>query len=153
MSAINGNKARFHRERKKQIQRRLRKQKMLNALAKPPIPAAPPERNRYDNLVAEFATFQPHTGPAEEKAGSTGGWLYHAKRELRAEAMRRLGMDVDCACDISEARSWWRADLITTSSWSTWNTKWTSATGSVATYEPLRSVSILRFRWQTRVPG
>lgn len=34
-----------------------------------------------------------------------------AKRELRAEAMRRLGMDVDCACDISEARSWWRADL------------------------------------------
>jgi hypothetical protein len=34
-----------------------------------------------------------------------------AKRELRAEAMRKLGMDVDCACDISEARSWWRADL------------------------------------------
>ena len=33
------------------------------------------------------------------------------KRELRADAMRKLGMDVDCACDISEARSWWRADL------------------------------------------
>jgi CheY-like chemotaxis protein len=33
-----------------------------------------------------------------------------AKRELRAEAMRKLGMDVDCACDIGEARSWWRAD-------------------------------------------
>jgi hypothetical protein len=33
------------------------------------------------------------------------------KRELRTEAMRRLGMDVDCACDIAEARSWWRADL------------------------------------------
>jgi hypothetical protein len=33
------------------------------------------------------------------------------KRELRAEAMRKLGVDVDCACDISEARSWWRADL------------------------------------------
>lgn len=33
------------------------------------------------------------------------------KRELRAVAMRELGMDVDCACDISEARSWWRADL------------------------------------------
>jgi hypothetical protein len=41
MSAINGDKARFHRERKKQIQRRLRKQEMLNALAKPPGPAAP----------------------------------------------------------------------------------------------------------------
>jgi CheY-like chemotaxis protein len=34
-----------------------------------------------------------------------------SKRELRAETMRRLGMDVDCAADISEARSWWRADL------------------------------------------
>jgi len=34
-----------------------------------------------------------------------------ASRELRAEAMRKLGMNVDCACDISEARSWWRADL------------------------------------------
>jgi CheY-like chemotaxis protein len=33
------------------------------------------------------------------------------KRDLRAESMRRLGMDVDCAIDISEARSWWRADL------------------------------------------
>ena len=34
-----------------------------------------------------------------------------AKRELRVEALRKLGVDVDCACDISEARSWWRADL------------------------------------------
>src|SRR5207302_8247605 len=34
-----------------------------------------------------------------------------SKRELRAETMRRLGMDVDCAADIGEARSWWRADL------------------------------------------
>jgi CheY-like chemotaxis protein len=32
-------------------------------------------------------------------------------RELRAEVMRRLGIDVDCAADIPEARSWWRADL------------------------------------------
>ena len=30
---------------------------------------------------------------------------------MRADAMRRLGMDVDCAADIPEARSWWRADL------------------------------------------
>jgi hypothetical protein len=36
-----------------------------------------------------------------------------AKRELRAETMRKLGMEVDCACDISEARCWWRADLYT----------------------------------------
>jgi CheY-like chemotaxis protein len=32
-----------------------------------------------------------------------------AKRELRAEVMRKVGMDVDCAADIGEARSWWRA--------------------------------------------
>jgi len=34
-----------------------------------------------------------------------------AKRELRAEVMRKLGMDVDCAADIAEARSWWKAAL------------------------------------------
>ncbi|MBZ5706401.1 MAG: response regulator [Acidobacteriia bacterium] len=33
------------------------------------------------------------------------------KRDLRAETMRKLGVEVDCAADISEARSWWRADL------------------------------------------
>jgi CheY-like chemotaxis protein len=35
----------------------------------------------------------------------------HSKRDLRAEVMRKLGMDVDCAADIPEARVWWRADL------------------------------------------
>ncbi len=34
-----------------------------------------------------------------------------AKRDLRAEVMRKLGMEVDCAADITEARSWWRAAL------------------------------------------
>ena len=34
-----------------------------------------------------------------------------AKRELRAEVMRKRGIDVDCAADIAEARSWWRAAL------------------------------------------
>ncbi len=33
------------------------------------------------------------------------------KRDLRADSMRKLGMEVDCAADIAEARSWWRADL------------------------------------------
>jgi CheY-like chemotaxis protein len=33
------------------------------------------------------------------------------KRDLRADVMRKLGIDVDSAADISEARSWWRADL------------------------------------------
>jgi CheY-like chemotaxis protein len=34
-----------------------------------------------------------------------------AKREMRAEVMRKLGIDVDCAADIAEARLWWRAAL------------------------------------------
>jgi CheY-like chemotaxis protein len=32
-------------------------------------------------------------------------------RDLRSETMRKLGAEVDCAADISEARCWWRADL------------------------------------------
>jgi len=35
----------------------------------------------------------------------------HAKRDLRAEVLRKLGMDVDSAADIAEARSWWRPAL------------------------------------------
>ncbi len=35
----------------------------------------------------------------------------NSKRDLRAEIMRRLGIEVDCASDIPEARYWWRADL------------------------------------------
>ena len=35
----------------------------------------------------------------------------HAKRDLRAEVMRKLGMDVDSAADINEAFSWWRPAL------------------------------------------
>jgi CheY-like chemotaxis protein len=33
------------------------------------------------------------------------------KRDLRSETMRRLGVEVDCAADIVEARCWWRPDL------------------------------------------
>jgi CheY-like chemotaxis protein len=33
------------------------------------------------------------------------------KRDLRAASLRKLGMEVDCAADIIEARSWWRADV------------------------------------------
>jgi hypothetical protein len=33
------------------------------------------------------------------------------KRDLRSETMRKLGMEVDCAADVAEARSWWRVDL------------------------------------------
>ncbi len=34
-----------------------------------------------------------------------------AKRDLRAEVMRKVGIEVDCAADISEARCWGRAGL------------------------------------------
>jgi hypothetical protein len=33
------------------------------------------------------------------------------KRDLRADVMRKLGIEVDCAADVFEARGWWRADL------------------------------------------
>lgn len=35
----------------------------------------------------------------------------HAKRDLRAEVMRKLGIDVDSAADMVEARIWWRPAL------------------------------------------
>jgi len=35
----------------------------------------------------------------------------HAKRDLRVEVLRKLGMYVDSAADIAEARSWWRPAL------------------------------------------
>jgi CheY-like chemotaxis protein len=35
----------------------------------------------------------------------------HVKRDLRAEVMRKLGIDVDSAADIAEARAWWRPAL------------------------------------------
>ncbi|HTR25653.1 MAG TPA: hypothetical protein VMI10_16870 [Terriglobales bacterium] len=35
----------------------------------------------------------------------------HTKRDLRAEVMRKLGIDVDSAADMVEARIWWRPAL------------------------------------------
>lgn len=35
----------------------------------------------------------------------------HDTRDLRAEVMRKLGIDVDSAADIAEARAWWRPAL------------------------------------------
>ena len=35
----------------------------------------------------------------------------HAKRDLRAEVLRKLGIDVDSAADIVEARVWWKPAL------------------------------------------
>jgi CheY-like chemotaxis protein len=35
----------------------------------------------------------------------------HAMRDLRADVLRKLGVDVDTAADIAEARIWWRPAL------------------------------------------
>ena len=35
---------------------------------------------------------------------------YATKRDLRARVLRKLGVEVDCAADIGEARSLWRVD-------------------------------------------
>jgi len=35
----------------------------------------------------------------------------NAKLDLHVDVLRKLGMDVDCAADIAEARSWWRPAL------------------------------------------
>ena len=47
MSGINGDKSRFHRERKQKIARRIRSQKLLKALAeaRKPASAAPPAKS------------------------------------------------------------------------------------------------------------
>jgi CheY-like chemotaxis protein len=37
--------------------------------------------------------------------------ISHAKRDLRAEVLRKLGIEVDSAADIAEARAWWRPAL------------------------------------------
>jgi CheY-like chemotaxis protein len=63
---------------------------MTTTLFAPPIAPAPGTLKKKRVLLVDTST---------------------AKRELRAEVMRKLGIEVDCAADISEARSWWRADL------------------------------------------
>jgi CheY-like chemotaxis protein len=35
---------------------------------------------------------------------------FASKRDLRAKVLRKMGIEVDCAADISEARSLWQAD-------------------------------------------
>src|SRR5256712_11667955 len=35
---------------------------------------------------------------------------YATKRDLRARVLRKLGVEVDCAADIGEARSLWRGE-------------------------------------------
>src|SRR5215469_273135 len=49
--------------------------------------------------------------PGEEKKRVLLDATSQTKREVRAEVTRKLGMDVDCAADIAEARIWGKAAL------------------------------------------
>jgi hypothetical protein len=56
----------------------------------------------------------PHSNPALAAAKKKRVLLVDSsrtKRDLRSETMRKLGVEVDCAADVPEARCWWRADL------------------------------------------
>jgi hypothetical protein len=56
----------------------------------------------------------PHPAPDGTPAGKKRVLLLdtsQTKRDLRADVMRKLGIEVDCAADVIEARCWWRADL------------------------------------------
>lgn len=55
--------------------------------------------------------FPVNSGPPDRKKRVLLIDASSRKRDLRAEVMRKLGMDVDCAADIVEARCWWKADL------------------------------------------
>jgi DNA-binding NtrC family response regulator len=53
----------------------------------------------------------PEGGPVTKKKRVLLLDTSQTKRDLRADVMRKLGIDVDCAADVIEARCWWRADL------------------------------------------
>ncbi len=57
-----------------------------------------------------FPRYDPANAPAKKKRVLLVD-SSRIKRDLRSETMRKLGIEVDCAADISEARCWWRAAL------------------------------------------
>lgn len=59
--------------------------------------------------VVENATGRVTVGASKKKVLLVDG--SRPKRDLRSETMRKLGIEVDCAADIAEARCWWRAGL------------------------------------------
>jgi CheY-like chemotaxis protein len=68
-------------------------------------------------MTAPIATFPTTTAAgdspnaAEKKRRLLLVDTCRAKRDIRAETMRRLGAEVDCAAEISEAQAWWKPDL------------------------------------------
>jgi len=60
--------------------------------------------------VVALTLSAPETIPAKKKRILLLD-ISQTKRDLRADVMRKLGIEVDCAADVLEARCWWRADL------------------------------------------
>ena len=59
-------------------------------------------------LMSSARTAVPPTGKGKKRILLIDS--YPTKRDLRAKILRKLGVEVDCAADISEARSLWQAD-------------------------------------------
>lgn len=66
------------------------------------------------SLSSTTSTFFPSKDPAVAAPKKKRVLLVDSSRlsrDLRSETMRKLGVEVDCAADISEARCWWRPGL------------------------------------------
>ena len=97
MSALNGDKSRFNRERKQKIARRKRTRELLNRAATQLKPA---DSSAGDTAKVGVGMNTPHAGIAAVSASSSEVKKKRvllvdtspAKRDLRAEVMRKLGM-------------------------------------------------------------
>ena len=73
--------------------------------------SAPKEsRCRHDDSATVITALRTDPGCSQKKRVLLVD-TSHAKRDLRAEVLRKRGMYVDIAADIAEARSWWRPAL------------------------------------------
>jgi hypothetical protein len=118
MSGINGDKARFNRRRRQKISRRQSNEKMLKALAekKPGGPGEGGQSQGEGSMTTPPVIALPLSTPEGSLAIAKKKRVLlldtsQTKRDLRADVMRQLGIEVDCAADVLEARCWWRADL------------------------------------------
>jgi len=76
-----------------------------------PQPARSHNRSRHDRVLASRVIAVRACADAVKKRRVLLVDASQTEHELRADVMRKLGMDVDCAADTAEVRSWWRAAL------------------------------------------
>jgi CheY-like chemotaxis protein len=117
MSARNGDQSRFNRERKQKVAWWKRTHKLVEPRSKGTQPGGQLSPRAATVGVGMTTTMTPASLLPEPIPGGIKKKRVllvdtsQAKRELRAEVMRKRGIDVDCVADIAEARSWWRAAL------------------------------------------